>query len=114
MSGLPGPTDAWITLAGLALETSRIRLGTLMTSATFRLPGPLAIAVAQVDEMSGGRVELGIGTGWYENEHSAYGIPFGTSFDERFRRLTEQLEISRVSGERETEMCSRMMASTTS
>src|ERR1700722_10743742 len=75
-SGLPGPTDAWATLAGLAVETSRIRLGTLVTAATFRLPGPLAIAVAQVDEMSGGRVDLGIGTGWFEAEHSAYGIPF--------------------------------------
>jgi len=93
VSGLPGPTDAWITLAGIALSTSRIRLGTLMTSATFRLPGPLAIAVAQVDEMSGGRVELGIGTGWYETEHMAYGIPFGSSFSERFERLGEQLEI---------------------
>src|SRR5438093_4669198 len=77
VSGLPGPTDAWITLAGIARETSRIRLGTLVTSATFRLPGPLAVSVAQVDEMSGGRVDLGIGTGWYEGEHHAYGIPFG-------------------------------------
>src|SRR3954449_3941504 len=67
--GLPGPSDAWITLAGLARETSRIRLGTLVSPATFRLPGPLAITVAGVDEMSGGRVELGIGTGWYEREH---------------------------------------------
>jgi F420-dependent oxidoreductase-like protein len=91
-SGLPGPTDAWVTLAGLAVETSRIRLGTLMTAATFRLPGPLAIAVAQVDQMSGGRVELGIGTGWYEAEHKAYAIPFG-SIGERFDRLAEQLEI---------------------
>lgn len=92
-SGLPGPTDAWITLGGLARETSRIRLGTLMTSATFRLPGVLAIEVAQVDEMSGGRVELGIGAGWYETEHTAYGIPFGGSFNERFEKLSEQLEI---------------------
>jgi F420-dependent oxidoreductase-like protein len=91
-SGLPGPTDAWITLAGLAAETTRIRLGTLMTAATFRLPGPLAIAVAQVDQMSGGRVEFGIGTGWYDAEHSAYGIPF-PALGERFDRLTEQLEI---------------------
>ena len=68
--GLPGPTDAWITLAGLARETSRIRLGTLVTSATFRLPGPLAVIVAQVDQMSGGRVDLGIGAGWYEREHT--------------------------------------------
>lgn len=74
--GLPGPTDAWITLAGLARETKRIRLGTLMTAATFRLPGVLAIQVAQVDQMSGGRVELGLGAGWFEEEHTAYGIPF--------------------------------------
>src|SRR5579864_4481694 len=73
VSGLPGPTDAWVTLAGLARETSRIRLGTLMTAATFRLPGPLAISVATVDAMSAGRVDLGIGTGWYEEEHTAYG-----------------------------------------
>jgi F420-dependent oxidoreductase-like protein len=90
--GLPGPTDAWVTLAGLAIETSRIRLGTLMSAATFRLPGPLAIAVAQVDQMSGGRVELGIGTGWYDAEHTAYGIPF-PPLGERFDLLEEQLEI---------------------
>jgi F420-dependent oxidoreductase-like protein len=91
-SGLPGPTDSWATLAGLALETSRIRLGTLVTAATFRLPGPLAITVAQVDQMSGGRVELGIGTGWFAEEHTAYGIPF-PSVGERFDRLEEQLAI---------------------
>jgi F420-dependent oxidoreductase-like protein len=91
-TGLPGPTDAWITLAGLARETSRIRLGTLVTSATFRLPGPLAVAVAQVDQMSGGRVELGIGTGWYEREHTSYGIPFPPT-GERFDRLAEQLAV---------------------
>ena len=91
-SGEPGPTDAWTTLAGLARDTSRIRLGTLMTAATFRLPGPLAIAVAQVDAMSGGRVELGIGTGWFDQEHAAYGIPF-PSLNERFERLEEQLAI---------------------
>jgi len=90
--GLPGPTDAWITLAGLARETERIRLGTMVTSATFRLPGPLAITVAQVDAMSGGRVELGIGAGWYDDEHRAYGIPFPPT-GERFDRLEEQLEI---------------------
>jgi F420-dependent oxidoreductase-like protein len=88
--GLPGPTDAWITLAGLARETKRIRLGTLMTAATFRLPGVLAIQVAQVDQMSGGRVELGLGAGWFEEEHKAYGIPFPK---EKFARLEEQLEI---------------------
>jgi F420-dependent oxidoreductase-like protein len=90
--GLPGPTDAWTTLAGLARETSRIRLGTLMSSATFRLPGPLAITVSGVDQMSGGRVELGIGAGWYEEEHTAYGIPFPAT-GERFDRLEEQLAI---------------------
>jgi F420-dependent oxidoreductase-like protein len=88
--GLPGPTDAWITLAGLARETRRIRLGTLMTAGTFRLPGVLAIQVAQVDQMSGGRVELGLGAGWFEEEHRAYGIPFP---EEKFPRLEEQLEI---------------------
>ena len=92
VSGLPGPTDAWITLAGLARETSRIRLGTLVSPATFRYPGPLAISVAQVDQMSGGRVELGFGAGWFEAEHTAYGIPFpGTR--ERFDRYAEQLAI---------------------
>jgi len=90
--GLPGPTDAWITLAGLARETSRIRLGTLVSSATFRLPGPFAISVAQVDQMSGGRIELGLGAGWYEAEHTAYGIPF-PSVRERFDRLEESFEI---------------------
>lgn len=90
--GLPGPTDAWATLAGLARETSRLRLGTLLTAATFRLPGPLAITVAQVDQMSAGRVELGIGAGWFEDEHRAYGIPFPPT-GERFERLEEQLEI---------------------
>ena len=90
--GEPGPTDAWITLAGLARDTETIRLGTLMTSATFRHPGVLAISVAGVDQMSGGRVELGIGAGWYEAEHTAYGIPFpGTG--ERFDRLEESLAV---------------------
>ncbi|MFG1942806.1 LLM class F420-dependent oxidoreductase [Nonomuraea sp. NPDC048826] len=88
----PGSTDAWITLAGLARETSSIRLGTLVTPTTFRLPGPLAISVAQVDQMSGGRVELGLGTGWYDGEHAAYGIPFPPTA-ERFGRFEEQLEI---------------------
>ncbi|MFC5170935.1 LLM class F420-dependent oxidoreductase [Streptomyces mutomycini] len=96
--GLPGPTDAWITLAGLARETKRIRLGTLMTAGTFRLPGVLAIQVAQVDQMSGGRVELGLGAGWFEEEHKAYGIPFPK---EKFGRLEEQLAI--ITGLWETE-----------
>jgi alkanesulfonate monooxygenase len=90
--GLPGPTDAWITLAGLARETSRVRLGTLLTPATFREPGPLAISVAQVDVMSGGRVEFGLGAGWFEREHQAYGLRFPDT-GERFDRLSEQLEI---------------------
>jgi F420-dependent oxidoreductase-like protein len=90
--GLPGPTDSWVTLAGIARETSSIRLGTLVTSATFRHPGPLAISVAEVDEMSGGRVELGLGAGWFEAEHRAYAIPF-PPMGERFDRLTEQLHI---------------------
>jgi F420-dependent oxidoreductase-like protein len=92
VDGAPGPTDAWTTLAGLARETSSIRLGTLMTSATFRYPGPLAIQVAQVDQMSGGRVELGLGAGWFEKEHTSYGIPFPPT-GERFDRFEEQLAI---------------------
>lgn len=90
--GRPGPTDAWATLAGLAVQTSRIRLGTMMSAATFRLPGPLAVTVAQVDAMSGGRVELGLGAGWYEAEHAAFGIPF-PSLAQRFEMLAEQLAI---------------------
>jgi F420-dependent oxidoreductase-like protein len=90
--GLPGPTDSWITLAGIARETSTIRLGTMVTSATFRHPGPLAISVTQVDAMSGGRVELGIGAGWFEQEHLAYAIPF-PPLGQRFDRLAEQLDI---------------------
>lgn len=92
VSGLPGPTDAWLTLAGLARETSRLRLGTLMSASTFRLPGPLAVSVAQADQMSGGRVEFGLGSGWYEAEHTAYGIPF-PELKDRFERYREQLEI---------------------
>lgn len=90
--GLPGPTDSWVTLGAIARETSSIRLGTLVTSATFRHPGPLAVSVAQVDDMSGGRVDFGIGAGWFEREHQAYAIPF-PPLGERFARLTEQLEI---------------------
>jgi F420-dependent oxidoreductase-like protein len=91
-TGEPGPTESWVILAGLARDTQRIRLGTLVTSATFRLPGPLAVAVATVDAMSGGRVELGLGAGWFDDEHRAYGIPF-PSTRERFDRLEEQLAI---------------------
>ncbi len=92
VTGLPGPSDAWLTLAALARDTSRIRLGTLVSPATFRLPGPLAISVAQVDQMSGGRVELGLGAGWFAAEHTAYGIPFH-DVRERFDRFAEQVEI---------------------
>lgn len=88
----PGPTDAWTTLAGLARETTTIRLGTLVTSATFRQPGVLAVQVAQVDQMSRGRVELGIGAGWFAEEHAAYGIEF-PPVGERFDRLEEQLQV---------------------
>lgn len=92
VTGLPGPTDAWTTLAGLARDTSTIRLGTLVTAGTFRLPGPLAITVATVDAMSNGRAELGLGAGWYGLEHDQYGIPF-PSVAERFDRLEEQFEV---------------------
>jgi F420-dependent oxidoreductase-like protein len=90
--GLPGPTDSWVTLGGIARETERIRLGTLLTSATFRLPGMLAVQVAEVDAMSGGRIELGLGAGWYDAEHTAYGVPF-QALGERFERLEEQFAI---------------------
>ena len=92
VTGLPGPTDSWVTLGALARETTTIRLGTLVTSATFRYPGPLAISVAQVDQMSGGRVEFGFGAGWYETEHQSYAIPF-PPLGERFERFEEQLAI---------------------
>ena len=90
--GMPGPSDAWITLAGIARETSTIRLGTLVNSSTFRNPGVLAISIANVDSMSNGRVELGLGAGWYLDEHRSYGIPF-PPLGERFERLGEQLAI---------------------
>ena len=90
--GLPGPTDAWVTLAGLARETTRIRLGTLVSPVTFRYPGQLAIEVAQVDHMSGGRVELGLGAGWNDIEHRANSIPFPPT-GERFDILEDQLAI---------------------
>ena len=91
--GRPGPSDSWVTLGAIAAQVPDIRLGTLVTSATFRHPSMLAMAVADVDDISGGRAELGLGAGWFADEHTAYGIPFGASFGERFTRLTEQLEI---------------------
>jgi F420-dependent oxidoreductase-like protein len=93
VDGLPGPSDSFVTLAAIAAAVADIRLGTLVTSATFRHPSMLAIAAANIDDISGGRLELGLGSGWYEQEHTAYGISFGESFAERFDRLTEQLEI---------------------
>jgi len=91
-TGSPGPTDAWVTLGAIARETSTIRLGTLVTAATFRMPGPLAISVAGVDQMSNGRIELGIGAGWFAAEHDAYGIPF-PDLGARFDNLEEQMAI---------------------
>lgn len=90
--GFPGPTDAWVTLGAIARETRTIRLGTLLSSATFRHPAITAITVAQVDEMSNGRIDFGLGAGWFGAEHTALGIPFFTP-RERFERLDEQLQI---------------------
>ncbi len=90
--GLPGPTDAWTTLAGLARDTRRLRLGTLVTPVTFRHVGSLAVSVAQVDQMSGGRIDLGLGAGWYEDEHRAQGLPF-PPLGERFDLLEDALEV---------------------
>src|SRR6202042_1227007 len=86
------PTDSWTTLAGLAVQTERVRLGTLVNASTFRLPGQLAVEVATVAQMSGGRAELGIGAAWYQREHEYFGIPF-PGLGERFDRLEEQLAI---------------------
>ena len=84
--------DAWTTLAGLAARTRTLRFGTLVSPATFRLPGLLANAAATVDHISGGRIELGLGAGWMEREHRAYGFPFPET-SERLARFAEQLEI---------------------
>jgi alkanesulfonate monooxygenase SsuD/methylene tetrahydromethanopterin reductase-like flavin-dependent oxidoreductase (luciferase family) len=83
-NGLPGYTDAWITLAGLACQTRSIRLGTLVSPVTFRAVGTFVVIATQIDQMSGGRVEVGVGAGWYEPEHRAYGVPFppvGSRYD---------------------------------
>jgi F420-dependent oxidoreductase-like protein len=93
----PGPadnptTDAWTVLAGLARETRRLHLGALVSPVTFRLPGNLAKVVSTVDEMSGGRVEVGLGAGWHDDEHRRYGLPF-PPIEERAAMLEEQLEI---------------------
>jgi F420-dependent oxidoreductase-like protein len=87
-----GSLDAWTTLAALAARTSRIRLGTLVSPATFRHPSVLAKSVATVDHVSGGRVELGLGAGWHEGEHRAYGFEFPPT-PVRMERLAEQLEL---------------------
>lgn len=92
VDGLPGPTEAWVTMAGLARETERIRLGTLVSSATFRHPSLLAIQVAQIDHMSGGRIELGLGAGWWPEEHQAFGL-YLPDASTRFDRLEEQLDV---------------------
>jgi F420-dependent oxidoreductase-like protein len=85
-------TDAWATLAGLARETSRVRLGALVSPMTFRHPADFAKIVATVDQMSGGRIDVGFGAGWYEGEHQAYGLPF-PSLKERFDRMEEALNV---------------------
>jgi F420-dependent oxidoreductase-like protein len=85
-------TDAWATLAGLARDTTRIRFGALVSPMTFRHPSELAKQAATIDHMSGGRVEVGFGAGWYDGEHAAYGIPF-PPLKERFDRLEESLEV---------------------
>jgi F420-dependent oxidoreductase-like protein len=92
VSGLPGVTDAWTTLAGLARDTSTIRLGTLVTPVTFRHPGSFAVIAAQVDQMSGGRIDIGLGAGWYGAEHEAFGLPFPDVSD-RYDLLEDQLAI---------------------
>jgi F420-dependent oxidoreductase-like protein len=89
-----GATDAWTTIAGLARETRSIRLGTLVSPITFRLPIAIAKIAVTVDQMSGGRVELGLGAGWSEAEHERFGIPF-PPIAERFDRLAEFLQIVR-------------------
>ena len=93
-TGLPAYTDAWTTLAGLARDTTKIRLGTLVTPVTFRPAGSFPVVVSQVDHMSGGRVEVGLGAGWYEEEHRAYGLAF-PSAKARYDLLEDQLRILR-------------------
>lgn len=97
-TSFPGPTgahttDAWATLAGLARETSRVQLGALVSPVTFRIPGSFAKLVTTVDEMSGGRVEIGVGAGWNEQEHAELGIPYPADAATRVDMLEEQLAI---------------------
>jgi F420-dependent oxidoreductase-like protein len=96
-ASFPGPTglpttDAWATLAGLARDTSTIRIGSLVSPVTFRIPGTFAKQVATVDEMSGGRVEVGMGAGWNDDDHHQLGIPF-PPLKERYDRLEEALAV---------------------
>jgi F420-dependent oxidoreductase-like protein len=91
-TGLPAYTDAWTTLAGLARDTTSIRLGTMVTPTTFRPVGTFPVVVSQVDHMSQGRVEVGLGAGWYKEEHDAYGLAFPGG-RERFDLLEDQLTI---------------------
>jgi alkanesulfonate monooxygenase SsuD/methylene tetrahydromethanopterin reductase-like flavin-dependent oxidoreductase (luciferase family) len=84
--------DAWTTIAGLAARTTKLELGTLVSPVTFRHPSVLARAAATADEISGGRITLGIGAGWMEREHKAYGFEFATA-GERVARFAEQIEI---------------------
>lgn len=90
----PAATDAMATLAGLARDTDQIRLGVLVSPITFRHPAVIAKTAATIDEMSGGRLDLGVGTGWMEAEHTAFGIPF-PDWPERFARLEEALRYLR-------------------
>ena len=87
-------TDAWAVLAGLARDTSTIGLGAHVSPVTFRTPGNLAKVAVTVDEMSGGRIEVGVGAGWHENEHRRHGFPF-PEIGERADMLEETLEILR-------------------
>jgi F420-dependent oxidoreductase-like protein len=91
-SGLPAYTDAWTTLAGLARDTRTIRLGTMVTPVTFRPIGTFPAIVTEVDQMSEGRVEVGLGAGWYAAEHTAYGLPF-PQLGQRYDLLEDQLAI---------------------
>jgi alkanesulfonate monooxygenase SsuD/methylene tetrahydromethanopterin reductase-like flavin-dependent oxidoreductase (luciferase family) len=91
-TGLPAYTDAWITLAGLARDTTTIRLGTLVTPVTLRPVGTFPVIVSQVDHMSQGRIEVGLGAGWYREEHDAYGVDFPDGAA-RYDLLEDQLAI---------------------
>jgi F420-dependent oxidoreductase-like protein len=90
--GPGGSLDAWAIINALAALTSTIRLGTLVSPATFRHPSTLAREVVTADHVSNGRIELGLGAGWHEGEHRAFGFPFDSTKD-RFDRLAEQMEI---------------------